>query len=654
MKKITSGSALKISTTISMGFSIIIVILAIISTISVYSVKKSLDGIEQIKELSQDSKEMTSLRSEQLLSSLYARDYFMDNSEKSLENYNESKNRMMSSINLAMSHKGAEENDTMLSLSEGLSKFTETFDEISKLIEDRNAAMDSFYKHGLDMRASLTNIMEYSYQTGNIDVVYLIGKMQERIMRARFYALDFIKTNSTDSQDQAYDEITVNLDQLIKQADKIITNSYNKDQLNNFKYSKESFLQTFNAISEAVESIELMNTYVMKKTDAQVMDSVAMINTDLNEKQNILDQKAYRQGKHLELITYSVSVTGVILSILFALLITRRVKKPLGGEPEEMAKIADNIAEGNLRIIAKNTKNPTGLYASMLKMGQNLTNIAENIREASETVSSGSEELASSSEQLSSNFFDQAQQVHSIASALEEMATSSEHVLDNIDIAMSKSDNASSMAAAGKEKLHATNKSIEAIRKSTGDLANTIENLTGSSAEISDILNVINDIADQTNLLALNAAIEAARAGDAGRGFAVVADEVRKLAERTQSAISEIDSIINSLQTESASASKNMTQAENEVEQGVQALQETEDVFNDIVSAVDEVVHSNNMIVTAVTQQNQAISSVNENIQAVSQGQAQSTEALKVITATINDLSDQAQNMKQTVEIFQT
>jgi methyl-accepting chemotaxis protein len=68
----------------------------------------------------------------------------------------------------------------------------------------------------------------------------------------------------------------------------------------------------------------------------------------------------------------------------------------------------------------------------------------------------------------------------------------------------------------------------------------TIESLTRSSAEIKEIIAMIDAIAAQTRLLALNATIEAARAGEAGKGFAVVASEVKDLADQTGRATEQV------------------------------------------------------------------------------------------------------------------
>ncbi len=109
-----------------------------------------------------------------------------------------------------------------------------------------------------------------------------------------------------------------------------------------------------------------------------------------------------------------------------------------------------------------------------------------------------------------------------------------------IDMAVTMDGQNNDALAAVTDLRENTKKNAEALGHITSELSRLVEKIQS----ISDVTEVLFNLASQTNLLALNASIEAARAGEAGKGFAVVAEEVRKLSEESREASENISTSI--------------------------------------------------------------------------------------------------------------
>ena len=318
---------------------------------------------------------------------------------------------------------------------------------------------------------------------------------------------------------------------------------------------------------------------------------------------------------------------GVLLAVLLlgvgvTLLLQRWVGRPLATLNEAVQAVAEGDLTHPVRIAQQDDLG--ALAAGVEAMRRQLAQTIAQVHQASDGIGTASAEVAAGSRDLSQRTESSASHLEETASALEELAGS-----------MSQT---AASAAQAHQLVDESDRAAQHGGEVVSQVVNTMNEISGASRQIADIIGTVDAIAFQTNILALNAAVEAARAGEQGRGFAVVAGEVRTLAQRSAEAAKQIKALI------TASGEK--------VDSGARLVGDAGSAMQNILSKVKHVSGIIGEISTAAREQAQGVGRINEAVAQLDQGTQQNAALVEQSTAAAESLRDQAQRLVQQVSRF--
>ena len=234
-----------------------------------------------------------------------------------------------------------------------------------------------------------------------------------------------------------------------------------------------------------------------------------------------------------------------------------------------------------------------------------------------EEVSSGAGQVARNATAVSVNVEKSLESIMQVQKAMEDLSRTIQDVATRAETTAKIVHDTSDYSREGMALARKTEQGMQGITKSSNDVNQIILEIKAQMDKISEIVNLITDLANQTNLLALNAAIEAARAGDAGRGFAVVASEVKSLAVESRASAERISGMIENLQTQTNSAVDAVSASTAGVKEGSAALQNTIASFTRIAESIEQIQRNVGDVASATEEQAASVEEITASVNEV-------------------------------------
>lgn len=371
-----------------------------------------------------------------------------------------------------------------------------------------------------------------------------------------------------------------------------------------------------------------------------------------------------------------VKVTAISLLIGMAAIVVvfifiRKIVAPLSyatNAVEELAALDFRVKNEQQERRFAGLKDEVGnIMRAVLKLRGELTAVVTELKNQSGNLFEQSDSLSKSASDTMNNMKDTDRAVDEMANGAtmlaQETQSASENVIeignmidkvnDNTEELAKDADNMKELGENAENILRQLIAGQKEMVTHIGVVNDKTHEANKAAGKISEVVNLITEIASQTNLLSLNASIEAARAGEAGRGFAVVAENIKQLAEQTTSSAADIQDIIHDLEQKSGETVEKTEAVNNIVNKQSEDMKQTADILNQVITGITGLIDKIDSIAVSVANMDKSKENVVDvigNLSSVSQENAASTEETSASTTmameTAKKIADEAVKLK--------
>ncbi len=285
-------------------------------------------------------------------------------------------------------------------------------------------------------------------------------------------------------------------------------------------------------------------------------------------------------------------------------------------------------------------------------MSAQLRRLITELQQAGLQITQSSTQVLANAEDHATGSVQQAASIAQVTATMEELTNTAKQIAQSASSVEKIADDSADAAHAGYASVGEALEAMENIRRRVADISGKTLLLGERSRRISEVLNLIKEIAGEIHLLAVNAAIESAAAGEHGKRFAVVASEVRRLAERTRDSAEEIKSIVGEIQSATHSSVLATEQGVKEVESGVALATGARGSLEQIIQMVDRTTTAIRQITLATQQQQSASEQIVQTMREVAVVTSEAAAGMKQSAASVGELNVLADQFKTRIKEF--